>query len=249
MKKLYNEFFCIPKHGKIREKVMLVHVAVTSILMIICLAVMSITAYAYLTYNVAYGSNTIKSANFETNVSINIIDPVTDSVSGSDLATVEILTSDHKTHMATLKAGSTYKVTLTPSADSTAKTGFCVISSADCEKKYHTQQLVNEVTFYLTVTATTQVEFLAHWGTSVYYADYLDKGDNNELYIIDGDKIEMTIAGVTSYASVSDGNAVNYAGVSDGDAVNYAGVSDGNAVTGTSDTTPETELTMDETNP
>lgn len=70
MKELYNEFFHIPKHGKVREKVMLMRTAITVVIMIVCLAAMSITAYAYFSYNVTSGSNTIKAANFDALITI-----------------------------------------------------------------------------------------------------------------------------------------------------------------------------------
>ena len=74
MRKFYNEFFYIPKHGKIREKVMLTRIAMTVTIVIMCLAAMSITAYAYFSYNITSASNKIQAANFETNVNIQITD-------------------------------------------------------------------------------------------------------------------------------------------------------------------------------
>jgi len=74
VRKLYNEFFYIPKHGKVREKVMLARMASMIAIVIMCLAAMSITAYAYFSYNITSGSNIIKAANFEANVSITITD-------------------------------------------------------------------------------------------------------------------------------------------------------------------------------
>ena len=65
MKKLYNEFFYIPKYGKVKEKVMLMRTALTVVIMVVCLFAMSFTAYAYFSHNVTSGSNIIKAAYFD----------------------------------------------------------------------------------------------------------------------------------------------------------------------------------------
>lgn len=197
MRKLYNEFFYIPKHGKIREKVMLARITTTVVIMVMCLAAMSFTAYAYFSYNITSGSNIIKAANFETNVSITITDKNNEAV--------EIEKVDNATHRANLSVGNIYKVTLTRAG--TASTGFCVISATGCKvETYHTQQLgidVNSsnkgkdsVTFELKVTDNTVVTFYAHWGTSSHYPDYVNKGTDNALYITDanvGEKMVVMI--------------------------------------------------------
>ncbi len=201
MKKLYNEFFYVPKYGKgkIREKVMLTRTAMTVVIMIVCLAAMGLTAYAYFAYNVTAASNVIKAANFETKVSIQISD------SNNEPVTMEQLNA--KTQAATLQAEKEYSVTIEKAG--TAQTGFCVISATGCDvEKYHTQQIgkdvksntegKNVITFKLVVTDTTVVSFCSHWGTSSYYADYENKGENDALYIIDGETVTMQINGVTN---------------------------------------------------
>lgn len=201
MRKLYNEFFYVPKYGKIREKVMLTRVVMTVMIVIMCLAAMSITAYAYFSYNVTSASNVIKAANFEAKVSIQISD------SNNELVTMEQLNA--KTQVATLYAGKEYSVTVEKAG--TAQTGFCVISATGCNiEKYHTQQIgkdvksntegKNTITFKLMVTDTTVVSFYSHWGTSSYYTDYENKGENDALYIIDGETVTMQINEVTNLA-------------------------------------------------
>ena len=198
MRKLYNEFFYIPKHGKIREKVMLTRVAMTITIVIMCLAAMSITAYAYFSYNVTSGSSIIKAANFEASVSI--------SITENDSSTaVEVTKQNNASYTADLKAGKTYTIMLDESEDSTAKTGFCIVSAIGCPDIYHSQQIgadaavdgefTDKVTFQLKVTADTTVTFLSHWGTSSYY------GESNKLYItndnIDSSKIVMIVNDVS----------------------------------------------------
>lgn len=210
MRKLYNEFFYIPKQGKIREKVMIVRVAVSAVLMIICLASMSITAYAYFSNNVTSGSNIIKAANFEVKVSI-----TTTGTDGNAVAVneIQINENDNKTHTFNLEKDKTYEVTLTHVG--TASTGFVIVSSTDCQEVYHTQQLGNVeggrtevIIFDLSVTADTTVFFVSHWGTSSYYPDYMDKGNEEKLYItnanINNNAVVMKIIDATSSISESD---------------------------------------------
>ena len=186
MRKLYNEFFYIPKHGKVREKVMLTRIAMTVMIVIMCLAAMSITAYAYFSYNITSGSNIIKAANFDANVSITIKDSSNDPVT---------VTKDGKVQTANLDAGK-YTIELTKGT-STADTGFCVISIGD--KTYYTDQIGVDVKkdltdatvkFDLWLSSPTKLEVLSHWGTSVYYG-YGDDG-RTEIFIVSGNVLDLT---------------------------------------------------------
>ncbi len=186
MKELYNEFFYIPKHGKVKEKVMLVRTAITVIIMIVCLAVMSITAYAYFSYNVTSGSNIIKAANFEANAAIYRTD--------SNHKTLTV-TSPGRIQTANLTAG-TYAVELTK-GESSAQTGFCIITIDGAD--YYTSQIgvdaekgLSEasIKFTLKVSSDTKLEIRSHWGTSAYYG-YAD-ASSNSLYIENEDIIDLT---------------------------------------------------------
>lgn len=197
MRKLYNEFFYIPKHGKVREKVMLTRIAMTVTIVIMCLAAMSITAYAYFSYNITSGSNIIKSASFYTDVTVQIT-----AEDGTAVDTITTNTSDHKSHSAELSANKTYTITLKHNDRSTAQTGFVIVTAEGCETKYHTQQLGRDgdgntytITFKLTPGANTVVTFRSHWGTSTYYGYAGDSDNNIEEYILDGEDIELVISG------------------------------------------------------
>ena len=197
MRKLYNEFFYIPKHGKVREKVMLTRIAMTVTIVIMCLAAMSITAYAYFSYNITSGSNTIKAASFYTDVTVQIT-----AEDGTVVETITTNTSDHKSHSAELSANKTYTITLKHNDRSTAQTGFVIVTAEGCETKYHTQQLGRDgdgntytITFKLTPGANTVVTFRSHWGTSTYYGYAGDSDNNIEEYILDGEDIELVISG------------------------------------------------------
>lgn len=197
MRKLYNEFFYIPKHGKVREKVMLTRIAMTVTIVIMCLAAMSITAYAYFSYNITSGSNIIKSASFYTDVTVQIT--AEDGTAGDTITTN---TSDHKSHRAELSANKTYTITVKHNDRSTAQTGFVIVTAEGCETRYHTQQLGRDgngntytITFKLTPGANTIVTFRSHWGTSTYYGYAGDSDNNIEEYILDGEDIELVISG------------------------------------------------------
>ncbi len=70
MNKLYEKFFYVPKHGegKVREKVMLTRIATSFVLILICLAAMSLTAYAYFSHSTSVQIEPIRSATWEIDV-------------------------------------------------------------------------------------------------------------------------------------------------------------------------------------
>ena len=204
MKKLFKEFFYVPKYGKVREKVMLMHVTMSVVIIVMCLAAMSLSAYAYFSYNVTSGFNTIKSANFETSVSIR----VTDS-DGKAVDTPKPITTNYKLYkIADLKAGEWYTVTVTPTERSTAKTGFIIVTATGCNEIYHTQQLgidenvsggkTPEIKFQLMITDTTDVVLEAHWGTSSYYPKFKDTDDDHYITYKDGrmEQVKMIVNGI-----------------------------------------------------
>ncbi len=202
MKKLYNEFFYVPKYGKVKEKIMLIRTAMTVMIMVVCLSAMSFTAYAYFSHNVTSGSNIIKAAHFEAQITIND-------------GAVE-LTKDGKYQVAALEAGKEYSVTLAaPTAPGSAKTGFCVITYEGGQTIYHTQQLGTDesiadgetpfIKFTLTVSQNAKVFFLSHWGTSSSYDPYSANKDKAELYVRNDDKVNIIVVSSTSGISDSAG--------------------------------------------
>ena len=190
MKEIFDELFYIPKHQKIREKTMLTRVAVSITIIVICLAAMGISAYAFFSHSIASNSNIIKTAKFEADVSINVIE--------NDSSTlVDVKKENSISYTADLKANKTYKVVLSKGQNSTATTGFCVVSATNCKDIFHSQQIgedasaekgyTDKVEFQLKVTADTTVTFLSHWGTSSYYDDY------KSMYITQNKEINMNI--------------------------------------------------------
>ena len=188
MKKLYMEYFHVPRDGKVRDKVMLVRMAVSTVFMILCLAAMSLSAYAYFSCSVASRNNQITAARFDMDVTLSITENAT---------AVDVKKVGDKTYTAILEAGKTYEVVLRPAQESTATTGFCQITANNCEKTYHTHQLgivdnstVNQIRFTLEVSKNTAVQFLAHWGTSSYYNNSTTEP---ALYVQSDDHVKMEI--------------------------------------------------------
>ena len=198
MRKLYREFFYVPKHEKVKDKVMLVRMATTITIVVMCLLAMSLTAYAYFSCDVTSASNTIKAATFEAQITIN--DGVDDVP----------LTTDEEYRVATLQKDKPYTVMLTaPTGSGSAETGFCIITIG--EKTYHTAQIGKDiaknstdasVTFNLKVAEETTIKFFSHWGTSSFYG--YENLDNNSLYIkSEGCVIDL---GVVTQNAETDGN-------------------------------------------
>ena len=202
MRKLYNEFFYIPKYGKIREKVMLARVAMTVVIMVVCLAAMSITAYAYFSHNVTSGSNTIKAASFYTDVTVQITAEDGNAVENSNITPI---TSDNKKfRIEGLEVGKWYQFTITKNeVRNTAQTGFIIVSADGCPITYHTQQLgvdksvpgeyTPAIIFKLMITDATDVILESHWGTSSCYSEYQIGSVDDERYIILNEEIKMIV--------------------------------------------------------
>lgn len=191
MRKLYNEFFYVPKHAKIREKVMLTRVVMTVAVMVMCLLAMGLTAYAYFACDITSEHNTIKTATFKTAI----------TVTDSDGNNVPLSTSDNRSFKPVELNPGEYNVKIEVlELQSTAQTGFVVVKAGG--KTYHTVQLVvdekakggntSELEFELVLTDKAEVTFVAHWGTSSHYPAYTSKGANIE----NGEKIKFIINGI-----------------------------------------------------
>ena len=201
MRKLFNEFFYIPKHEKVREKVMLTRLVSTITVIVLCMAAMSFTAYAYFSYNITSGYNIIRSANFKTKVQVQIFDLDGNAVESN----INPITSDYKSFkIEGLTVGETYTVNISPVKDEkSAKTGFIILTADNCPDTYYSQQLgkdekvdageTNKLSFKIIITDSTTVYLKAHWGTSSYYADFKNKA--KELYITQDETVKLIVNG------------------------------------------------------
>lgn len=157
MKAIWKEFFYVPKYGKIREKVILTRGVMTIVVVLMCLAAMGFSAYAYFSDGVSSQITTIQTAKFDLNVTV--------ADSG---ATREPIEGEEKTY--SLPAG-TYTVTLTRTDDSTATTGFCEVEIIIGEDKttLYTAQINAEnspLTFTLVISNEVTVKFAPKWGSA-----------------------------------------------------------------------------------
>ena len=186
MRKLFDEFFYIPKHGKVREKVVLSRLVSMVAVVLFCLAAMGITAYAYFSHNIISEANIIRSANFEASVAIAKKDAPSEVVSIEKSGDMQVAQLQAGTYIVELSAG-----------NSTANKGFCILTIGN--KTYYTDQLgvdsikkltAAAVKFELTVSAPTKLEISSHWGTSVYYG-YQD-AERMEIFIENESVLDLT---------------------------------------------------------
>lgn len=168
---------------KVSEKNLLTRGLVTLTVVILCLAAMTLTAFAYYSLDIVSGSNKIKAAVFDVNVTIQ-----------GDQGEVTVTPGPNKTYKAVLPAG-TYSIEVAHSTQSTANTGFVTMEVAD--GMYYTRQLTksdhtNSLTFTFETNAEMAVKFSACWGTSIYH------NTQAVIYITENNNaVKITVAGIS----------------------------------------------------
>ena len=167
MKKLYQEFFCIPEQGKVSDKVLLVRMAAAAVFMVLCLCGMSASAYAYFTCSVSSAHNVIQSGQFTADATITNNSVAALSVGAENMS---VATENERFFSVEDLPAGEYTVTLRPNG--TASTGFFILTVGGVE--YYTQQLVvgseeNPLSFLLVLAEPADVTLLAHWGTVSSY--------------------------------------------------------------------------------
>lgn len=168
---------------KVSEKNLLTRGLVTLTVVILCLAAMTLTAFAYYSLDIVSGSNKIKAAVFDVNVTIQ-----------GDQGEVTVTPGPNKTYKAVLPAG-TYSIEVAHSTQSTANTGFVTMEVAD--GMYYTRQLTksdhtDSLTFTIETNAEMAVKFSACWGTSIYHNTQAD------IYITENNNtVKITVAGIS----------------------------------------------------
>lgn len=193
MKAFLKEFFQVPEEGTVKDKVMVGRAVMTLVNVLVILAVLAVTAYAYFGVSATTPSIPVAAAHFEASLSVSQTD---------ELGTTQVISNQVAAqHTISLKAGKTYKITLKPAGS--AQGGFCILTASDCEKTYYTQQLgadasvsgglTKKIEFTLFPTADTVLTIDTSWGTSAFYGQV---GKNDERYIFSGESVTMIIAGV-----------------------------------------------------
>ena len=190
MKKLLRELFYVPKYGKVTEKTLFGRLSVYITLMVLCMAGMAFTAYAYFSASVLSGSNTIQAAHFDVEISVSeIIETSSVKTLG---ASVAVERDGANMYHAALTAGKEYLVTI--HSIGTANTGFVLITAENTQ--YHTQQIFRDVSATLTFSLIPErdlvVAFMPHFGTSSRYEDFINEVED-PFYIIEGDEVDLKI--------------------------------------------------------
>lgn len=170
MIKLCGNLFYKPKYGSDADSMMLKRLFRTVTTVLMCLAAISFSAYAFFSSSVTSGNNIIQASNFSTTIVIK----------GSDDSLTQGKIQSH-----TFSPG-LYTVTITADDDTTG-TGFGVITVNGTT--YYTQQLgrdVNapggerrEISFVLDVKGASTIAFESCWGTNSHY----DSVAESEFYI------------------------------------------------------------------
>lgn len=189
MRAFYREYLQIPLHGKIKDKVMSARVILTATIIAACLICMSLTAYAYFSYSVSSGVNTLVSAHFDAGVTV--------KKDGNEV-TLGVGRTPKELTASSLSAGE-YTVEMTHGG--TASTGFCVITVTVGRKEnvYHTHQLwkveesghPHSMTVTLTLPEGASLSVYSHWGTSSHYALYA-LGESSPFYLHHGAEVEIS---------------------------------------------------------
>jgi len=191
---LYQEYFYVPKEGRITEKVMMARVVSMVVVVILCLLGMSLTAYAYFSHSETSSGSSITAAEF--NVAVSLSEEGT-ALAETTPATPPATLSPDEEGYYTLQAGKSYSVEFSLLIrPKTAGTGFVKILFTSENGKtvvYHTLQLYKdsakgpqEFSFPLSISSNggaVKAKFISHWGTSSKY-DY-DVSDSATNYIKD----------------------------------------------------------------
>ncbi len=188
MSNLYLRFFHIPKHEKVRESVMLMRAALTVGVILFCLAAMSLSAYAYFSYNVTSRDTHLQAAVFDVDVTVQHTD--------KDGEQVDVSLDDTRRYVAQLSGNTTYYVTIRVAEKSTTCKGYLMVKTENGDP-YYTQQFFKTATsemvntdFFVTPTADTKLYFLTCWGTSSHYGSPDAEGDR---YIVTGERIRLEV--------------------------------------------------------
>ena len=161
----YKQFFCVPADGKVSEKTMMRRIALSIAVAVICMGAMSISAYAFVTWNVTSGVNVIKSAHFVEKVA-----PLTRATADED-GIYKLAEGEHSFTLGHDGDATTgyYKILIDD--ERSALLNYDSDNGGDVKWTYYSKQIMQEDKEQRTVTiivpegATAYVEFVAEWGT------------------------------------------------------------------------------------
>ena len=186
MIRLCKNLFYKPKFGSDADSIILKHLFSTVTVVLVCLAAISLSAYAFFSHSVTSGFNTIQASNFSTTVTIKASD--------------NTIITQGNIQKHTFAPG-IYSVTITRDSGANG-TGFCMVRVGE-KSTYYTQQLGRDlnapgqertqVSFALDVKATTTVAFESRWGTTSYYSSTAE----SEFYIKNSEPMQVIVIEAT----------------------------------------------------
>lgn len=183
MIRLCRNIFYKPKYGSDADSMMLKRLFSTVTTVLVCLAAISFSAYAFFSHSVTSGANTLKASSFSASVTIE-----------KDNSTF----AEGKLQSYQFSAPGKYTVTVTADDNATG-TGYCIVTINGV--KYYTQQLGKDlnapggerkaVSFVLDVTVDATVTFDIRWGTNSNYdsateSEFYIKNDPLKTIVVDG---------------------------------------------------------------
>ena len=173
MREIYDEYLHVPKkeEGTVTEKVFLVRFILSIACIIICTCAIGYNAYAFFMFDAKSTTNTLKTATYSLDI----------SVEPAEAGQGSVVKDDRVPGRYILQPGE-YVFTLKKSSDSSASTGYCRIDVDEqnrgtysrCIKSFYTQQIgqisqngetVNERTVIIRVDKESAVKFISCWGT------------------------------------------------------------------------------------
>ena len=183
MRRIYREFFRVPERGtgKVSEKVLIARISVTVILILACMVMMCLSAYAYFSCSITSANNVLTAARYELDITVQ--DGNAQTVSPQDDGSY-------------LLTGGRYRIELRRAASQEiAQVGYCRIlipNAADAAQQELFTASIGQIKLPdgtlkqqepLTLTlvlpdnlkGAVSVKFIAEWGTYAA-ADRLQEG-------------------------------------------------------------------------
>lgn len=231
MKKIYREFFYIPKHAKVSDKVFRTRTILSALTMLICCAVFCSGTFAWFNSNRSSSVSPITAAKYSLSIVIDENDIGTSSYQSTVSYTCPLATGDQHT------------VTLTHNG--TAENGYCVINAGG--NTYSTVQIEKGGNITLTIQAAQgeEITFTANWGEYQSGATTYSVSDgDNYLVYGNGDCIEISSTPYQIYTVVEGATLeliAEHYGVSASDILLYNGIEE--LIVGEEIKIPNTEVT------
>lgn len=171
MKKVYREYFCIPEHGNIPEKVFYTRFSLSILTVFICLVALCSVSYAWFTETAGTEVAGVNAANYS--VSVN---RTTGEAQVAALSSDNQFSGEPNSFSCDGAEEDTYKFRITAdNGDDTASTGYCRITVESPEGTevitqgpYYTAQIAKGESIDLNIVAAPgcEITFTPQWGTS-----------------------------------------------------------------------------------